>query len=334
MDRAPPGKIGATDERTDVTSELSPTTGTTSSDPASRLAARYGTPADFTPPTWNPVLDLLLRHHSVRQWLPGEIDEPTLRTVIAAAQSAPSSSNKQVVSVIAVRDPESRRRLAAVGRQMSSHIVDAPVTLVWLIDYSHGRFLASRARGTVDATSGADAGSQGHGVAGTPDTDLGALDYLDEAMAAAADIGIAAQNAAVAAESLGLGTVFLGSIRNDLDEVRAILDVPETVVPFLGLELGHPDPEENAGVKPRLPMDLFLHHDSYARTGDDGGDRDARRADLLTGYDATLASYYSRYGSHPRWSAQLLNRLGRRAVERTDRRFLRRIMERAGFGLH
>lgn len=303
--------------------------------PADRLAARYGAPADFTPPAWNPTLDLLLRHHSVRRWLPGDIDDATLRTVIAAAQSAPSSSNKQVVSVIAVRDARAKERLAAVGRQMTSHIVGAPVTLVWLIDPSRARFLAAQendAQGGPGATASGTASSPtGHGVTGRPDTGLGALDYLDEAMAAAADIGIAAQNAAVAAESLGLGTVFLGSLRNDINEVRDILGVPETVVPFLGLELGHPDPAENAGVKPRLPMDLFLHEGTF--TAPDSPGAAQRYADLLASYDDALASYYSRYGQHPRWSAQLLNRMSRKATEKSDRRFLRRIMERAGFGL-
>lgn len=293
--------------------------------PADRLAAGYGHPAEFTPPTWNSTLDLMVGHRSVRRWLPGDIDEATLKTVIAAAQSAPSSSNKQVVSVIAVRDPTAKERLATVGRQMSSHIVDAPVTLVWLIDFSRGRILARQEEEEREREAGAPAPASpsGHGVTGRPDTGLGALDYLDEAMMAAADVGIAAQNAAVAAESLGLGTVFLGSLRNDIDEVRAVLGIPETVVPFLGLELGHPDPAENAGVKPRIPMGLFLHGDTF--TGPDAG--------LLAAYDDTLASYYSRYGQHPRWSAQLLNRLSRKAVEKSDRRFLRRVMERAGFGL-
>lgn len=276
-----------------------------------RLADRYGHPVDFTPPQWNDTLDLLLRHHSVRQWLPVDVDEATVKTIIAAAQSAPSSSNKQVVSVVVVRDDEAKRRLAAVGRQMSSHIVNAPVTLVWLIDFSQGRYLAAHAE---------------NGPA-----DLGALDYVDEPMMAAGDVGIAAQTAAVAAASLGLGSVFLGSLRNDIAEVRDILGIPETVVPFLGLEIGVPDPEENAGVKPRLPMELFLHLDRYNSRQDATGQREHGK--LLEDYDGALASYFARYGSHPRWSDQLLGRLAAAATEKTDRKLLRAILNRAGFGL-
>ncbi|AGP30433.1 nitroreductase family protein [Corynebacterium terpenotabidum] len=306
--------------------------------PAARLTDRYGSRAaaalDPASLPWNDTVDLLVRHRSVREWLPRDIDDATLRVVLAAAQSAPTSSNKQIVSVIAVRDAEAKNRLAAVGKQMSSQVADAPVTLVWLIDFSLGRFAAAREDAAAqdsavqDAAGTGDSASSGHGATSRPPTDLGALSYLDEPMMAAADIGIAAQNAAVAAESLGLGTVFLGSLRNDIDTVRDILDIPETVVPFLGLVLGYPDPAENAGVKPRLLMDVVLHRDRYTHRTDE------EYAAALDAYNTELASYYSRYGSHPTWTSQLLHRLSAGATEKSKRRLLRQIMERAGFALH
>lgn len=309
--------------------------------PADRLTARYGHPVDLTPPSWNETLDLILRHRSVRQWLDRDVDDATLRTVIAAAQSAPSSSNKQVVSVVAVRDQEAKTRLSAVGKQMSAHIVNAPVTLVWLIDYSQARLLAAQEKAAQEKAaqdqaaqpSGAEApAEQRHGATRRPATDLGALDYLDEPMMAAGDVGIAAQTAAIAAESLGLGTVFLGSLRNNIDEVRDALGIPDSVVPFVGLELGYPDPAENAGVKPRLPMELFLHEGRYNSRSDADGTRE--HADLLAGYDADVASYFSRYGSHPTWSAQFLNRLTGATTAGSKRQFLRDILTRAGFTLN
>jgi nitroreductase len=271
----------------------------------------------------------MVSHRSVRQWLPRDVDDATLRTILAAAQSAPSSSNKQIVSVIAVRDQSTKERLAAVGRQMSRHIVDAPVTLVWLIDFSLARFLADKENQDATTEGTPPPIDAGHGVTGRPATDLGALHYMDEPMMAAADIGIASQNAALAAASLGLGTVFLGSLRNDIDEVRDALGIPETVVPFLALELGYADPAENAGIKPRLPMELFLHEDRYRNPDDDP----AATTELLEYYNGALASYYSRYGAHPRWSDQLLNRLSAKATEKSKRRFLRDILFRAGFHL-
>jgi nitroreductase len=302
---------------------------TDSTDIQALLAQRYGHAASFTPPSWNSTLDRMVSHRSVRQWLPRDVDDATLRTILAAAQSAPSSSNKQIVSVIAVRDQSTKERLAAVGRQMSRHIVDAPVTLVWLIDFSLARFLADKENQDATTEGTPPPIDAGHGVTGRPATALGALHYMDEPMMAAADIGIASQNAALAAASLGLGTVFLGSLRNDIDEVRDALGIPETVVPFLALELGYADPAENAGIKPRLPMELFLHEDRYRNPDDDP----AATTELLEYYNGALASYYSRYGAHPRWSDQLLNRLSAKATEKSKRRFLRDILFRAGFHL-
>lgn len=273
---------------------------------ADLLTARYGTHPGFTPPAWNQTLSTQLAHRSVRRWLPREVDEATIRTLAAAAQSAPTSSNKQLVSVVAVRDPELRRRLGEVGGPLQSpHISTAPVVFVWLID-------TSRIRVAVNAAQQAK-----------PKIQYTALEYVDEAFVGVCDIGIAAQNAVIAAQSLGLGAVYLGSMRNDAAEVGRILGTPDHVVPFVGLEIGYPDPEEPAGVKPRIPQDAFLHWDTY----------DADRAVALGDYDDTLAQYFARYGKPSKWSQQLVSRVGPPAVESTKRHFLRRVFEKAGFRL-
>lgn len=294
---------------------------------ADRLTARYGRAQDWTTHSTE-TIDIILRHRSVRMWQDRQLDDTTLDTLIASAQSAATSSNKQVVSVVAVRDETIKREIASIGKQMSTHVATAPAVLVWLIDFSHHRFLADReaARPQEDG----DAESV-HGVSARPPHDLGALNYLDEPMMAALDIGIAAQNAVIAAESLGLGTVYLGSLRNDIERIQEILHLPETVVPFVGLAVGWGDPEENAGVKPRLPKQLVLHHDRYNDRADAAGS--AERAALLEDYDDALGEYFSRYGQHPQWSAQTLTRMSERSATRTKRHLLRRILEKAGFSL-
>ena len=193
-------------------------------EPSRPPADRYGEGQLWEPPRWNATLDLLFAHHSVRRWLDRDSDGAALRTILAAAQSGPSSSNQQVASVV-VRSADLKAQLAEVaGAQQRAHILAAPVVLVWLIDYARARRLA------------AERGS-----------DIGTIEYLDAALVGETDIGIAAQNAVTAAESLGLGTVFLGSLRNDAERVAAIRGLPEGVVPFFGLEIGHPDPSAPAG---------------------------------------------------------------------------------------
>ncbi|APT88710.1 hypothetical protein CFRA_04930 [Corynebacterium frankenforstense DSM 45800] len=276
------------------------------------LAARYGAghPPETTPAPLTETIANQLRHRSVRRWLDRDVDGPTLTAILTAAQSAATSSNKQTVSVVAVRDAETKQGLAEAARQMAGHIAHAPVVLVWLVDHSRARLLAAR------ATAGGEA------------PDLGGLGYLEEVLASVTDVGIAAQAAVDAAESLGLGTVYLGSLRNDVPRVRELVGAPRDVVPVLGLAIGHPDPEENAGTKPRLPLELFAHRDRYV---DCRADPEAAAA--LAGYDETLAGYYSRYGSHSAWSDQLLGRLSEEAATKTTRHLLREEFNRSGYGL-
>ncbi|MEJ6548845.1 nitroreductase family protein [Corynebacterium sp. USCH3] len=298
--------------------------------PDCRLTDRYGREQRWSPTRWNDTLETVTAHRSVRLWLDRDVDETTLTTVLAAAQSAPSSSNKQTVAVVAVRDRAVKEQLASIGKRMSSHVATAPVLLVWLVDFSQIRFHAAQAGKAAAAETSDDAGEI-HGVSSQPPHDLGSLDYLDEPVTSVLDIGIASQTAAIAAESLGLGTVYLGSMRNDIGAVQEILGIPQDVVPFLGLALGYGDPEENAGVKPRLPMDLVVHHDRYDdRSGEDG---EQERARLLADYDDALAAYFSRYGQHPQWSTQTLHRVSEAAATKTKRHLIRQFLEKAGFGL-
>lgn len=278
----------------------------TTTTPADLLAARYGRDPGFTPPEWNPTLAVQLGHRSVRRWLDQDVDAETIRTLAAAAQSASTSSNRQLVSVVAVRDPEKKWALGEVGGPAQfPHISTAPVILVWLIDTSRTRHAVQRHQREAS------------------EVDYAGLRYIDEAFIGAVDIGIAAQNAVVAAESLGLGAVFLGSMRNDAARVAEIVGAPEHVVPFLGLALGHPDPAEPAGTKPRIPQEAFLHWEAY----------DAEAAVDVAAYEQTLASYFSRYGKPSLWRRQQALRVSAKHVESGRRHLLRRVFEKAGFGL-
>ena len=268
--------------------------------PEELLAARYGQPATWTPPQWNETLDVIHQHRSVRRWLDKPVDDDTIRTIISAAQSAGTSSNKQVISVIVVKDPELRKGLAEITRQMFPHLEQVPAVLMWLIDYSRISAVAAR-----------------------EDLPTGALDYLDEAALGFLDAGIAAQNAAIAAESLGLGTLYLGSVRNDAEAVQKLLGLPPEIVPVVGLEIGHADPCEPAGIKPRLPQEAILHWDTYTE----------KNLELIDSYDHALDTYYSRYGQHQLWSKQTAHRAASKSITKTNRQFLRRVLERAGFGL-
>src|SRR5690606_18813762 len=89
------------------------------------------------------------------------------------------------------------------------------------------------------------------------------LGYLENTLIGAIDVGITAQNALLAAESLGLGGVFVGGVRNNPAAIVAELELPQHVFPIVGMALGVPDPNEGTGIKPRLPLSGVLHHETY-----------------------------------------------------------------------
>jgi nitroreductase len=243
------------------------------------LAARYG--AALVPPAgpWSPVIEALLAHRSVRAYRPDPLPEGTLETLVAAAQSAATSSNLQTWSVVAVTDPARKARLATVAGGQR-HIEQCPLFLVWLADLSRTERLA-RAEGR----------------------ELEGLPYLETFLVAALDAALAAQNATVAAESLGLSTVYIGALRNDAQAVAEELGLPPGAMAVFGLCVGHADPARLAEVKPRLPQPAILHHERY-----DSSDEDAHRA----AYDSELGAFSARNEmSAYRWTDRVLARLGR-----------------------
>ncbi|MDE1149891.1 MAG: NADPH-dependent oxidoreductase [Azospirillaceae bacterium] len=272
---------------------------------ASLLARRYAAdlPLDadeLGPDQWNEVLTGLLSHKSVRAYRPDPLPEGTLETLVAAAQSAPTSSNLQAWSVVAVTDPARKARFAALS-QNQAHIEQAPLFLIWLADLSR-----------LDALGKARAG------------EAEGLDYLETLIVGVTDATMAAQNAVVAAESLGLGTVYIGALRNRTEEVVAELNLPPKVLPLFGLCVGYPDPAKATGVKPRLPQGVVLHHDRY-------GTQDQWPA--ITAYDGHVRAFYTAQGiTAPDWSDTVVNRV-RGPAALTGRHRLRQILVDLGFPL-
>jgi hypothetical protein len=83
--------------------------------PADSLVRRYGAAATPDDGPWNEHISLLLSHRSVRGYRPDALPVGTLETLIAAAQSAATSSNLQTWSVIAVTNPDKKAALAKVA---------------------------------------------------------------------------------------------------------------------------------------------------------------------------------------------------------------------------
>ena len=263
------------------------------------LQARYGDAAPALNLPELPVLDAMLSHRSVRHFVRDALPEHTLETLVAAAQSAPTSSNLQTWSVIAVESQERREALAnLVGPQ--KHLAVAPLVLVFLADLSRIERLGQ---------------AQGRDPVG--------LHYLDTFLMGVIDAALAAQNAVVAAEAMGLGTVYVGGMRNQPEEVAKVLGTPANVFPVFGLVVGRPDPAKPAAIKPRLPQSAVLHREQYQVPAD--------QSQEIGDYNEALRQFMRTHGMREvDWSAQVVERLGSPEAL-TGRHRLYEALRNAGF---
>lgn len=267
--------------------------------PETLLRQRYGGDAPETEFPLTPVMELMLRHRSVRSYQDRPLPDGALEALIAAGQSAATSSNMQAVSVVAVTDADRRRRFARAASGQA-FVAEAPVILC---------FVADQARPTrVGATIGED---------------LWAIPLVDNFLAAATDAAIFAQNVLLAAQSAGLGGCYIGNLRNDPEFVAAELGLPDRAVVLFGLALGYEQPPET-GIRPRLPQAVVLHRERYSTAGE---------AEALARYDRAFAAHEISQG-RPRmtWTGRHTARYASKAY--LDGRIdLRAILGRMGFPL-
>ena len=247
------------------------------------LFARYQSDAFLHDGPWNDIIAAMVNHRSVRTYKPDPLPPGTLERLIAAAQSASTSSNLQAWSVVAIEDPAKKEVLFDVtGGQR--HIRQAPVVLAWLADLHRLEVVAAK-----------------RGIA--PD----ALPYLEMFLVAVVDAALAAQNFCVAAESIGLGTVFIGALRNQVDVVAKLLRLPPRVMPVFGMCVGYPDPARPGTVRPRLEPASVLHRETYD---------EAAFAAALDRYDDIMERWYAeqRIKAPQSWSGHSAERIANAAA--------------------
>lgn len=204
----------------------------------------------------NEVINNMLAHRSVRSFTDRAVNDENLDAIIRAVQAAPNWVNLQLVSMIAVKDTDRRQRFAELcGHQ--AHIAEAPVFLVFCADYYKVALACQEKGQTLDEV----------------------MQDIDTLLVGAHEVGIALEAAVVAAESLGLGTVPIGDVRKNAQEVIRELQLPKYVFPMLGLCIGYP--ANDPGLKPRFPKQAVFFEETY--------NTDLKNE--LAEYDALYAQY-------------------------------------------
>jgi FMN reductase (NADPH) len=184
------------------------------------------------------VLDLFARHRTIRNYEPLPLAEGDVDRIIEAARKAPSGVNAQIYSVIRVTDKALRDRLAELSGGQE-HISVAAEFFVFCVDVHRTAILLESRGVRLD---------HGPHIA----VHYGTMDVL-----------LVAANMATAAEAFGYGTCFIGAILNHLDDAARVLNLPEGVMPVVGLTIGVPESTQTSPQKPRLPLDLVVHENGY-----------------------------------------------------------------------
>ncbi len=182
------------------------------------------------------LMDILESRASVRSFRDDPLTEAQIATLLHAAERAPTAGNLQDYSIVLVSDPDLKTKLAALcwGQPF---IKKAPLFMVFNIDQHRSRRWIERygGRKVFDCPTGF------------------ARSFMD--------LGIASENVVLAAEALGLGSVYIAIVAGAAKSIRRLLGYPPLVVPVLGLCVGFP--ESRPHPKPRLPLRAIMHRNRY-----------------------------------------------------------------------
>jgi nitroreductase len=204
------------------------------------------------PDAVNPVLDVLLNRKSVRAYEPGEIAEDVKAEILRAALRAPTAGNMMLYSIIEVNDQAAKDTLARTCDNQP-FIAKAPLVLVFLADYQRwwDYFAVS---GVTELADG-----KGEPVRRPQEGDL---------LIACCDALIAAQTAVVAAESLGVGSCYIGDIMENYETHRTLFDLPPYALPVCLVCFGYPTrQQQERPLTPRFDEKFIVFENRYRRLG-------------------------------------------------------------------
>ncbi len=218
----------------------------------------------------NEPLDLLLKHVSIRRYKDESIPEDHIHQAVLAGQAASTSSAVQAYSLLQVTDKAERQKLVSLtGGQ--TKVANCGAFFVICGDTRRHRLICEREGQTYEART-------------------------EAFLLSVVDASLFAQNLVIAFESMGYGICYIGGLRNQLDEVDELLELPHGVYPLYGLCVGVPD--EKPMTRPRLPVDAVLFKGRYPT--------DIDLAETIDDYDETYREYMQqRTGKARPWSTSM-----------------------------
>jgi nitroreductase len=190
------------------------------------------------------AIDTMLQHRSIREFSERPVDKETLDQILAAACNGSTMGGMQLFSIIVTQDKEMMRKMAPAHFNQPI-ATNAPVILTFCADFHRfDRYCECR------------------------NTPTDAYHNLQAYQWAVTDALIAAQNACVAAESLGLGICWLGTITYNTPQFIDILQLPKHVIPVACIPMGYPA-HPDTPLTPKVQSDILIHQETYREYSDE-----------------------------------------------------------------
>jgi nitroreductase len=188
------------------------------------------------------IYDLMIKRRSVRVFKDQEVRQEIINKLFDVANNCPSGGNIQPLSIITIQTVEGREKLGnLIGSQ--PWVKNAPLLMIFCIDFYRIKKWASISQ-----------------------VDFQGEKALSHFLIAYADLMCAAQKVVITAESLGLGSVYIGTIQGLVDEIREFFSIPKLVLPLMLLCLGYP--ESIPGTIPKLNRNIITHKEKYTILSD------------------------------------------------------------------
>ena len=187
----------------------------------------------------NEIISALHARKSMRVFEDKPVSVETRNAIVEAAMAAPSAGCQQMYSIIQITDQELKNKLAK-SCDNQPFIATAPLVLIFCSDMQkwYDAFLLAGAEPRLP---------------GSGDFALSLQDTL-----------IAAQNAVVAADSLGLGSCYIGDMMEQCEYHKELLNLPPYVFPATMLVIGYPtEQQKNRPKPPRCTVADILHENAY-----------------------------------------------------------------------
>lgn len=233
----------------------------------------------------NETIQLLQNHRSIRDFKDQPLEREVIETLVKSAQQASTSSYVQAYTIIGVTDEDKKQAIMEISTQ--PYVKDNGHLFIFVADYNRHLELAKR---------------KGYEIH---------FDTTESLLIGVVDAALAAQNLAVAAESLDLGICYLGSIRNNTKKIIEILELPEGTFPVIGMAVGYKNSE--GSFKERLPQDTVYFENTYPEF--------EQIEASLNDYDESITEYYKTRDENKRqdnWSEQVVKKLSKMDQVRKD----------------